>query len=63
MKESEVKPLIKSYMEFDQQYINRVSRIQLDYVHSTLQEVINGNIDKSMLEQSMSFIEEIRDDV
>ena len=63
MKESEVKPLIKSYMEFDQQYINRVSRIRLDYVHSTLQEVINGNIDKSMLEQSMSFIEEIRDDV
>ena len=63
MKESEVKPLIKSYMEFDQQYINRNSRIRLDYVHSTLQEVINGNIDKSMLEQSMSFIEEIRDDV
>ena len=38
-------------------------KVNLYIIQTTLQEVINGNIDKSMLEQSMSFIEEIRDDV
>ena len=42
-------------------YIERESRIKLDAVHSTLQEVINGNVDKVLIEESLAIVEELRD--
>ena len=37
------------------------TRIKLDVVHSTLQEVVNGNVDKVLIEESLAIIEELRD--
>ena len=37
------------------------TRIKLDAVHSTLQEVVNGNVDKVLIEESLAIIEELRD--
>ena len=48
-------------METSGQYINRESRIELDYVHNTLQECLNGNADKHMIESSLELIEKYRD--
>ena len=48
-------------METSDQYINRESRIELDYVHNTLQECLNGNVDKHMVEESLNLIEKYRD--
>ena len=42
-------------------YIERESRIKLDAVHSTLQEVINGKVDKVVIEESLAIVEELRD--
>ena len=42
-------------------YIERESRIKLDAVHSTLQEVLNGNVDKALVEESLAIVEELRD--
>ena len=35
---------------------------KLEYIHCVFQEVLNGNIDKSMLETSLQFVEEIREE-
>ena len=50
-------------MNFADSYIykERESRIKLDVVHSTLQEVVNGNVDKVLIEESLAIIEELRD--
>jgi len=47
--------------ETDEQYINRVSRIELDFVHSTLQECLNGCIDEGMINTSIAIVEAYRD--
>ena len=52
---------MKAYIETDQEYIDRTSRIDMDYIHSTLQECLGGNIDKYMIEESITLIEEHRD--
>ena len=44
-----------------QVYRVRESRITLDAVHSTLQEVLNGNVDKALVEESLAIVEELRD--
>ena len=46
--------------ETDEQYINRVSRIELDFVHSTLQECLNGCIDEAMINKSLDIVEAYR---
>ena len=48
-------------METSDQYINRESRIELDYVHNTLQECLNGNVAKHMEDESINLIEKYRD--
>ena len=50
-------------MNFADSYIykERESRIKLDAVHSTLQEVLNGNVDKALVEESLAIVEELRD--
>ena len=35
---------------------------KLEYIHCVFQEVLNGNIDNLMLETSLQFVEEIRED-
>ena len=52
---------MKAHIETDQEYITRTARIDMDYIHSTLQECLNGNIDKYMVEESIALIEEHRD--
>ena len=52
---------MKAYIETDQEYINRTARIDMDYIHSTLQECLGGNIDKYMINESIALIEEHRD--
>ena len=44
-----------------QVYRVRESRIKLDAVHSTLQEVLNGNVDKVLVEESLAIVEDLRD--
>jgi hypothetical protein len=34
---------------------------KLEYIHSTIQETMNGNMDEVMLETSLLFVEEIRE--
>ena len=34
---------------------------KLEYIHSTIQEAMNGNPDKAMLETSICFVEDIRE--
>ena len=34
---------------------------KLDYVHSCIQEVRNGNIDVAMLDQALAFVEDVRE--
>ena len=49
--------------ETSNQYINGIrgeSRIELDYVHNTLQECLNGNVDKHMIEESLNLVEKYR---
>ena len=50
-------------MNTTDQYINRVHRVELDYVHATLQECLNGNIDEHMIESSLELIEKYRNRV
>ena len=52
---------MKAYIETDQEYINRTARIDMDYIHSTLQECLGGNIDKYMINESITLIEKHRD--
>ena len=35
---------------------------KLEYIHHVFQEVLNGNIDNLMLETSLQFVEEIREE-
>ena len=44
-------------------YIENESRIKLDAVHSTLQEVLNGNVDKVLVEESLAIVEDLRDKI
>ena len=41
--------------------LNQVYNI--NYVHCTIQEVLNGNIDTCMLEESLKYLEEIREEI
>ena len=52
-------------MNFADSYIykERESRIKLDAVHSTLQEVLNGNVDKVLVEESLAIVEDLRDKI
>ena len=43
------------------EYINRTSRIDMDYIHSTLQECLNGNTDQTMINKSLELVEKHRD--
>lgn len=43
------------------EYINRTARIDMDYIHSTLQECLNGNTDESMINKSLALVEKHRD--
>lgn len=43
------------------EYINRTSRIDMDYIHSTLQECLNGNTDETMINKSLELVEKHRD--
>jgi hypothetical protein len=42
-------------------YIENESRIKLDAVHSTLQEILNDNVDKVLVEESLAIVEDLRD--
>ena len=44
-------------------YIENESRIKLDAVHATLQEVLNGNVDKVLVEESLAIVEDLRDKI
>jgi len=52
---------MKAPIETDQEYINRTSRIDMDYIHSTLQECLGANIDKYMIQESIALVEKHRD--
>tara|TARA_R100000664_G_scaffold1228_2_gene3289 strand:- start:85 stop:228 length:144 start_codon:yes stop_codon:yes gene_type:complete len=43
------------------EWLNQVYNI--NYVHCTIQEVLNGNIDTWMLEESLKYLEEIREEI
>ena len=43
------------------EYINRTTRIDMDYIHSTLQECLNGNTDETMINKSLELVEKHRD--
>lgn len=43
------------------EYINRTTRIDMDYIHSTLQECLNGNTDEAMINKSLALVEKHRD--
>ena len=45
-----------------QRYKESQSRIQLDAVHSVLQEVLNGNVDKTLVKGALGIVEDLRDD-
>tara|TARA_R110001583_G_scaffold183_7_gene1723 strand:- start:117 stop:326 length:210 start_codon:yes stop_codon:yes gene_type:complete len=47
--------------EEDEQYIQSIARVHMDYIHSTLQECLNGNVDESMIEYSLQLVEKYRD--
>ena len=64
---------MKAHIETDQEYINRTTRIDMDYIHSTLQECLSaikyytsgfgdgGNIDIYMINESIALVEKHRD--
>lgn len=52
---------MKAPIETDQEYINRTTRIDMDYIHSTLQECLGANIDKYMINESIALVEKHRD--
>ncbi len=52
---------MKAYIETNQEYITRRCRIDMDYIHSTLQECLNGNTDETMLNESIALVEKHRD--
>jgi len=52
-----------SDVEPDEEYRNRQSRIDMDYIHSTLQECLNGNVDRYMVGKSLALVEKHRDEV
>jgi hypothetical protein len=35
---------------------------KLEYIHATLQEALNGNNDEFMIEHSLTFIEDMREE-
>tara|TARA_R100001082_G_scaffold15129_1_gene7745 strand:+ start:3447 stop:3734 length:288 start_codon:yes stop_codon:yes gene_type:complete len=45
----------------DEEYIQSIARVHMDYIHSTLQECLNGNVDESMIEYSLQLVEKYRD--
>ena len=53
--------MTKIHIETDQEYKDRASRIDMDYIHSTLQECLNGNTDESMINESIALVEKHRD--
>ena len=50
---------MKTHIETDQEYIERTTKIDMDYIHSTLQKCLSGNIDKHMIKESLELIEKI----
>tara|TARA_R100000008_G_scaffold85664_1_gene76238 strand:- start:391 stop:561 length:171 start_codon:yes stop_codon:yes gene_type:complete len=50
------------HIETDQEYKDRTSRIDMDYIHSTLQECLNGNTDESMINESIALVEKHREE-
>jgi len=52
---------MRAYIETDQEYITRTTRIDMDYIHSTLQECLNGNTDETMINESIALVEKHRD--
>jgi len=47
-------------IETYQEYIKRTTRIDMDYIHSALQECLNGNVDKHMINESLELINKLK---
>ena len=55
--------MIKAITETDQEYLERTSRIDMDDIHSTLQECGNGIIDKHLIDEAIMLVEKYRDEI
>ena len=51
----------KIIVKEDEEYIQSIARVHMDYIHSTLQECLNGNVDMIMIEYSLQLVEKYRD--
>ena len=51
---------MKTHIETDQEYIKRTTRIDMDYIHSTLQKCLSGNIDELMINESLELIKKYK---
>ena len=51
---------MEAHVETDQEYIKRVTKIDMDYIHSTLQECLKGNVDAHMNNESLELVEKYR---
>jgi len=50
---------MKAHIETDQEYIKRTTKIDMDYIRSTLLKCLDGNVDKHMIKESLELIEKI----
>ena len=51
---------MKTHIETDQEYIERTTKIDMDYIHSTLQKCLSGNIDELMINESLELIKKYK---
>ena len=51
---------IKPHIETDEEYIKRTTRIDMDYIHSALQECLNGNVDQRIIKVSLELINKLK---
>ena len=48
---------MEAHVETDQEYIKRITKIDMDYIHSTLQECLKGNVNKHMIYESLELVQ------
>jgi hypothetical protein len=55
--------MTEGHIETDQEYKNRTSRIDMDYIYIliTLQECLNGNTNESMINESIALVKKYRE--
>ena len=51
---------MKANIETAQEYIKITTRIDMDYIHSTLQKCLSGNIDELMINESLELIKKYK---